>query len=354
MQKEKRGLFEILAGMAGIGFLVQIVCGIVWLFLHSGTQYRVAIPRLFCMSVGLYGLFTESGCPGGPKKMFRLLIVLTFPLVLQTCFTPTGDAYVCAFGLLSWCVLGRLQRSKRQFCRVLTQFWIVVIFVGLSLFATYRIDKGVSVPRPAAMAADRFAWSSLDEIFQRCPDAVQEAVPAPVIRETKSYADNINRVLVPALTKQYGVHRVDQILWALAKTGLLENTKGNLGEILWDFCGNVLAPAVVGLELAGYGYASYTAAHYDALLREGARFGAFFWEYGVRFFVVVWCLCVFVWLSGKKQKATLQGGVRLFLPVFLVGFHTLRGAGMMDYQKTIFVVCLWFLWMLQTVGEDRV
>ena len=351
MQQSESILRRVAVFLMTLGFGVQIATGLIWMALRFA-----AVPGLRTvvhMALALYAfhrLMKTLQIRERKYHVFGILVLFTFPMTMQTYFTKT---VISVFASLILILLSALMEMRRQTLKK-SIVWICVmslLLCGTGIYACKYENNGTRFSRPAAILASRFAWTSLEHVRNKWPEELTEKVPYTVIRDTVIYADNVDRVMVPALLERFGTDpagrkQTDAVLFQVAKIGLLENTKGNLSEITWDLAGNLISPPVFLLQMEGMGYKSRAAYNYDAMLQEYPGLSAFFMRYGCRWFCVAFLLRICL-ISDRKRNRTGERKTWLVLPVILFALGaTFRGAGMMDYRTTVFVVTLWLLWML--------
>ena len=238
MQKERGYLRQIAEGVLVIGFSVQIVLGLVWIVLHLSLD-PLSLGKMLAVFLAAYITLRELGCAERGKCLWGTLVLFTFPMLAQEYFTGSTYALLCAGGLGLLTVWHRgCGKQTHQAWRIWGSGVLLAVLICVLGILQYGMehDEGERI-RPAAMAVSRFAWTDLEEVSHRWPETLRDAVPQSKIRETMFFADNVNRVLVPALEEVYGTDaagekQVNHILWMIARAGLSENTKRVAVEIL--------------------------------------------------------------------------------------------------------------------------
>ncbi len=367
-------------GVLMIGFCVQIVMGLIWMVLRFAGSLAVG-ESLFCIQGN--ELFAHLQClvqlllaffaayhflsvvgPEKGERSFRLggtLVLVTFPMAMQCHMSLGGESLVSSLLLLQTAVLVRFLRKRkgngaeaagRRDLLCASLLMIILIVVG------FGERSGSTV---TARVGSRLAWSSLNENYAAWPEELRAVLPEAKVREATHYADNFSTVLVPYLNEIYGTdaqgrQKVEGALWDIALIALESNTKGIVKEIVWDGLGYLCSPVVVQLQLAGYGYDSCTGVLYDNMRENYPRFSGMYLNYGCRFFgvafLITWLWQLLEWLTQKKRQGA--NVTVALLPVCVsVLWYTLRGAGMMDYRKTIVVVLLYLAWIVSRVRKEE-
>ena len=137
------------------------------------------------------------------------------------------------------------------------------------------------------------------------------------------------------------------------------------GEIIHDVIADAgaytLAPIVLQRQLSGKFYDSYSGSNYDAMRQHTPFLTKYYLDYGCWWFTAALLMvllrkaaAVCGSLFGKKRESVgmkksvwAVAFMCLLTSLCMVLGYTMRGAGMMDYKKTITVGLLWMAWMLK-------
>ncbi len=396
MRKVLKGCTGVIRGVIFIGFSVQIVLGILWMFnafarLHSLGRGIVCVGQIFAAALAVFFFLR---CAGGERRRlnlwqsgFAVLAVLTFPMVMQCLTEP--DRRVFAAALLlgeSGCICGRLCREEsggqKGFPILGACCWLAAglllgeyLWLGLFPMLCYIFlergcpDRGMGfvlgkvMPvlavggliggigsfyrEPddfAAVMADRVAWTTLYSDYSRLPEEYRKMIPYDVLTESTYEVTGVKTILVPALEEKLGIDGTRQILWELSAAAWKGSKARIVKEMVWDAAGYLIPATVVPLQLEGRAYDSYTGINYRQLLLPAPRLGKWYMDYGCWWFGTALILRMALWLLTERRverKALLAaGGTMLFCAIW----YALSGAGKMDYKNTMYGLSLWMLW----------
>ncbi len=382
MQKRAGHIRRVAEEVLFIGFCVQICIGIIWMVLHfsgslTATESLFSIAgnepaaHVWCVCQLLFAGFAAHHLLNTfeirtPKwHICGMLALLTFPMAMQCHLSLSADSIVNSLLVLLFSEVIRWIRGgsgtkKKLYLRVGILVLITVLLLGIGVTDRRQNsgdnagERSVYIELQTAMAS-RFAWSSLQELYGIWQEEIKETVPEQVARETSYYADNVERVLLPWLQQTCGMDeagrsRISAVLYTISRTALENNTRDICREILWDAAGYGLSPIVLQFQLAGKGYDSYSGILYDNMLRHTPRLSHVYMTYGCRWFGLALLLgAVLRFLKSKSGIERRKSfGTIIFTICFaavLIAFYTMRGAGMMDYRKTVVLALLWIAWM---------
>lgn len=351
------------------------------------------------------------GLQGRVRRVVGTLAMLTFPMVMQCHLAVLPDS------LLSSCLLLEMAYGLQillkgqtlyvgEFVKVLT-FWLLAgllqpeyLYLGaipVAVLFLYGLIKGrkeskrrilynsilifafagmimgmVSLTRVEgyygrthqsmeAATASRFVWPYVHKDYQLWPREVQEQFTAEEIAHMDYYADNMDRILGRKLEEVFGVEKAREYLGEIARIGWINHRHLVVHDLVWDVVGYTFSPLVVQRQLTGKVYDSYTGRNYDVMRTNTPQLAEYYLNYSCWWFGMGMCLAVLqqllVLLKEKRSfwsvgKITaLLGWMLMILGV--VFYHTMRGAGMMDYKKSIVVILLWIVWMVRYVGGSN-
>jgi len=380
------------------------------IMLAQGMEQLVRIPYhcflyLLQLGVAFYAAFLllqAVGVRGKWRLCYGSLAMVTVPMALQCHMAVLPDSLSASFWMLEWAYaivcLGKQKDTSVsliiKLCVVyllgvalLPEFW----FLGALPVLAVMVRKGVELWKngkkrhilrlvavgyffmcgvifvanvgaverrsTGSVMASRFAWSHAIEDYRHWPLEVQKCISPEDVLHIAGYADNVDRVLAEKLEACVGEERAEELLLATAKASFERQTKQNAKEILWDVYGYVFAPWMLQNQLQGGGYESYSGRNYELMGMHTPRLANDYMTYGSCFFVLGLFLATGLQVAVWWKKKDGMGKRILFLvltgclcPVL---YYSLRGAGMMDYKKTICVLLLWILWMQVRSDDSR-
>lgn len=338
------------------------------------------------------------------------LVFLTFPMTMQCHLAVLPDSFVCSLLLLEIAFvvevfLKREQPRFGQFAKALAcwaglalllpNFLFIgvvpvlflflyafgkawkrdkkrILYYGILVLAFAGIISGVNGLTQVegyygrthksvqATIVSRCAWLYIGYNYGRLPEEVKEHLTSGDALRVTSYAENVDQVLGRKLEAAVGVERAKELFLEIAGQAWQNEKKTILHNTAWDVVGYTVSPIVVQRQFSGKAYDSYSGRNYDIMRSETPVLTKYYMDYGCWWFVVGLALTATVQLislmvhfvtKGQEATARKKGIVpSIFLCMFtsavLVILYTLRGAGMMDYKKSIAVTLLWILWML--------
>ncbi len=374
----------VLKGMLFIGFSIQIVLGVCWIWGNFGQVQDFGVPEsaLYRGILWLLGgnpmilyslqlltaffagfLFLQKLWPAGMVfALWRGLVLLTFPFALQCHLALQPYSLMgSAFLLL---LLALLQIGRRRIVgQVLAALGCAAIFVGLSgaVDSDRRQCAGYSIE---GALASRFAWPTLWNDFDRYEAALQ-IVPKSVVWEASLSPDNM-KLFQENLESQVGVEAARNYYQQMAKIGWQYHRSMIIRQIGWDVLGYVVTPVIFPLQMAGEAYDSYSGRNYEIMRENTPILTRDYVDYGCWWFLwmllISFCLalCKGISQSGPKDPAkgkklwrelVLPIGICCVLSGLLVLLLTMRGAGKMDYRETIAVNQLWLVGSLLLLGK---
>ena len=368
---------KILEQILYIGFGIQICLGLLWMVPNMigspfrgeslfgvnpgwGMAFFLRLLQVAFASYVAYRFLKKLGVADRRKCVFGMLIMVTFPMTMQCHMSFGGYSLMSSLELLQFCLILDLWRSKKTkdkrkkakvglFCLLS----LLLVAVGVPI---EKKELGTDAQSSIhSVLVSRLAWSSLNETYPAWPQEWQEALPVWKVRDVSSYGDHINRVLLPYMEEVYGTDeagskQIQNILQQMAILALQRNTKGIVREICWDAVGYGISPVVLQLQLAGKGYDSCSGVNYANMLERTPGLSALYMTYGCRWFGLALVLTVLLCLQEKK-KIRFPICFSVIYSLVLIALYTLRGAGLMDYRKTIVVVMLWLAWMIHVLMD---
>lgn len=410
MRKVLRGGARVIRGVIFIGFSVQIVLGMLWMFcafarLHSpgrgivcaGQIAAAALAVWFCAESVFRGRYRLNRRQIG----FVTLSVLTFPMILQCLMAP--DARVVAAVLLlaecgsilhvsfpgedrrrsaalgagCWLAAGLVRGEylwlglipmlfyicagdnavrgnlSRVWRRILLVAAVAGLTAGIGSFYQSRGDI-------AAALADRVAWTTLFLDYDGLEKEYKRKVDYEMLIESTYEATGVRDVLDPYLEEKLGRQEAHSVLREISAVAWREHRGRIVKEIAWDLAGYTASAPVALAQLRGRAYESYTGMNYRQLLLPAPRLGKFYMHYGCWWFMAALALCMPIWLLADRGVCGKGFWLLAATALFCALWYTMSGAGKMDYKNTLAVNCAWIMLLASAAfpkgesrGEDR-
>ncbi len=331
MANVKVHLKEIIKYVLLLGVVLQSLLGLV-----TATRWILSAPSLgssvksvlgVCVGILLSYLFLRMWCKGMPRRMYcwGCAGIVSVPIVLQACL-DAGEELLWFAGVcfvLFLCLRG-LEYVKSKGLRI--------IMVVLSLFLAGMVYwAGSDAPSFAARLTSRFGFPYLYEDAYSITPALRQKLDMDVLWSANSSAEGVYTVFYPHLLERYHSNTAaDEVCMELTAYCFEKNTKGAVGNVLWDWAGYHFPMAVSELQLKGMGYDSVTGWNYGELLQRTGAWAGVYWDYGV-----MWYLVSMVLLPGMQKQIRFNRN-RAFVVLFLevsVLCLCLEGAGYFDYKN---------------------
>lgn len=316
---------------------------------------------------------------GRGEKGLRPLAQMSLLWLLCALLLPE---YLFLGGIIPFCCLARgLAKDRRESRRRLWHKALFILAFGgmaagilnlTQVEGSYgRVHKSLS-----ATLYSRIGWSSISDTLQRWPEGMLDIVGLERARATAQGADNIARILGPALEETVGEEGAKAYFRAAARQAWEYDYRRILHEIAWDAAGYTVSPIVLQLQLTGRGYDSYSGANYDIMRSNRPELTAAYVDYSCWWFAVglglmaLWLCGCFLHVtlfgeqkSGGRKTASawgyLQQPLGVLVPCAVLGgcvtlWYTMSGGGMMDYKNSILINYLWTagLMALTLPGKD--
>lgn len=230
--------------------------------------------------------------------------------------------------------------------------------------------------RLAASALSRTGWPYFQDSYANLPSQLQEDIGLVTSREVSTYADGVERVLIPKLEEQYGPEGTTAALWEMAGICLRDNLKVDVKNMIWDMAAYHAAPPIFAMQLKGRAYDAYSGVNYEQMKTRSPLLTRYYVTYGARWWWMMLALAVAIRLCdllpcGGTRKENcewrgengLWGRWRIFLqywfPVlagmeWMILSQVFRGSGIMDYKKVLWVTMLWYVMALCGLCDGRV
>jgi len=337
----KKNCAAVVGRVILIGFCIQIVLGILWMYnafaeMSSFSEGIVCVTQMLVLGGVLW-----YGMPDNlfGRKLFRVLIVESFPMVLQTLMKPDPRVWIAIFFLLGLGVCRRRGAAATM---------VGVVCIGAGIGIGYAAASETDL---LTLAAGRMAWTTLYLDYQTLPEEDRQKIDYSAMEESAYEARGIETILVPEQLKRGTEEELEEVLRILIRTAW-KNHKGRIvKEIVWDGAGYLMPPFIMTLQLEHRAYDSYTGLNYRHFLQPDPVIGNYAMRYGNAWFAAAFLLrCLLFILSGKRFAAEY---LIWYIPLTagtVVVWYTFSTAGCMDYRNSIYILCLWLLWMTEGAG----
>lgn len=404
MHKIPEHCAAVMRGVIFIGFGIQIVLGICWLCnafagFHDLGRGIACVGEIAALSAAVW-FVSDGGKRRKPlHSCFVVLSVLTFPMVMQCLVRLDARVFAAALLLVECgCILratsdavrGRQQcfaalacgcfltagllRGEYLFLGMLPMLFYMLFADGreatlrraLLLLASSGLIVGIgslyrSPTDLTTIAADRLAWTTLYSDYEGLSRERRDPMDYQELTESTYEASGVEEILLPSLVETFGEQEARVVLRELSEIAWRNNRGRILKEMVWDMAGYTVPAAVVPMQLQGRAYESYTGINYRQLLQAAPRLGKYYMNYGCWWFVTALGLRILIWLCAERRAVRRTLLVYGVTAVFAALWYTMSGAGKMDYKNTLFVLCVWLVWLLsatagkaQTCGEESV
>lgn len=384
-----------------IGFSIQIVLGLMWLYRNFVQVQDFGEPdcALYGWFFRLIGenhhvmYFLQLGCaflsgnclmkrlgaeniPGkGLQRLFTAwggLVMLTFPFALQCHLAIQPYSFMASFfmAMLSF-LLGSFARQreavssgrawKRKIGYLAMSLFCAGLIIALSGVADRdkREEPGRSFE--AAMAS-RFAWTTIWEDREYWSEELRQMAET-VVWETAYFPHNM-KILQTELETKAGKEGAKEYYLEIAKTGWELHSSKVIRQIGWDALGYIITPPVVQWQLKGNAYDSYTGRNYEIMRNHEPVLTRYYVDYAGWWFCwmlilsfLLTVLQVFLVKTIDWRRLILSVICCLSVSGVLTVILVMRGAGVMDYRQTIAVNELWLIWALllmkRKIGKYR-
>lgn len=382
-----------------IGFGVQIILGILWMCnafagLHSPGKGIVCVGEIVSFSAAVYFVLGSVRKLERWKSCFVILSVITFPMIMQCLVTvdtrvPAAALLLAEVGCIlrelcpgeqerrwwfpalgagCWLAAGLLRGEYLWIGMIPMLFYILlerdvarqgIIFVWRRVLLTLAVAGlivgiGSFYRSPAdamTVLADRVAWTSLYTSYNELPQEYRWKIKYHELIECSYEATGVEEVLVPFLMEKRGEETTRLFLKELIAVAWRDNRNKIVKEIVWDFAGYTLPELIVPMQLKGRAYESYTGINYRQILQTAPRLGKIYMDFGCWWFVAALVLRMAVWVFAERDVRWRNLFLIGLTALFCALWYTMIGAGKMDYKNTLFVICVWIIWMASTMSE---
>ncbi|MBQ8822331.1 MAG: hypothetical protein IJZ82_06785 [Lachnospiraceae bacterium] len=331
MANVKVHLREIIKYVLLLGVIIQSIFGIgiivLWLSGSQSLWNGVKSVLGVCVGALLSYLFLRVCCEGKEQKMYLWgsAGIVSVPIVLHTCLDGGWELFrfagVCSVILI--CLKGR-KHLKQKGQRVVVSTLAILLVIAMSL-------AGSGAPSLAAGWMSRCSFPFLHKDVYNITPQLRERLDFDKLWEATCSTEGLYTIFYPSLIERYGSREAaDEVCLELAKYCAQKNTKGAIGNLLWDVAAYHFPMLVSEIQLQGKGYDAITAVNYDDFTQRAGGLGTVYWDYGV-----VWNLLSLVLLLGswKRRRGSGYLGMALLLVEISILCLTMEGAGYFDYKN---------------------
>lgn len=373
-----------------IGFSIQIVLGLIWLYRNFGQVQDFGEPDsalygcLYALTgknhsvmylLQLAAAFLAGNCllgrlgmppvwrnvSGGLLTTWRGLVLLTYPFALQCHLAIQPYSFMSSLFLALLSLLpggfGRRQKEssgagawkKRIGCLVGAAVCAgLIILLSGAADRDKREEPGRSFE---AALASRFAWPTIWNDREYWPEELRQMTEG-VLWETAYFPNNM-KILQARLEESVGKEEAKAYNLQIAKTGWELHSSTVIRQIGWDVLGYMFTPLVFQWQLKGNAYDSYTGRNYEIMRDHEPVLTRYYVDYACWWFG--WMLLLALVLTGIRLLRTKERdwrGSLIYLICCLAAagawavLLAMRGAGRMDYRQTIAFNELWLVWAL--------
>lgn len=193
----------------------------------------------------------------------------------------------------------------------------------------------------------RFAWPRIGIDYEFWPEEIRTHLSYVQALQTDVYAENVERVLGETLVNAVGAERADELFSEMVRGAWTRHKGEILHDTAWDALGYTFSPMVLQRQLRGKVYDSFSGRNYDAMRMQTPLLTKYYVDYGCWWFAVGLLFAAILGVTLKSDRWKIIG-LYVLTGGCMVVWYTMRGAGQMDYKKTIVIGLLWSLWMLCT------
>ncbi|MBR1772208.1 MAG: hypothetical protein IJ747_09295 [Lachnospiraceae bacterium] len=359
MHKISEHLSAVIRRVIFIGFGIQMALGILWMCnafadMDSFGEGIVCVGQMLLLAGSVYFVLSAYRQEGervsdARMRVFATGAVVTFPMVLQTLLQPDLRMPAAAC-LLAVCGCLRRGEQARRKWRLPA---VILLCAGL-------LCGGLREPHTDLLTrlGSRVLWTTMYINYDRLPQEIRDVMDYEQMAEGTYEATGIEHIFLPSLESSVGKAESRVILKQMMSYALEFYRKRILKEIIWDEAGYLAAPVILPLQMAGRAYESYAGWNYRQVLIPAPALGSLYMRGSCLLFAV--CLVlrgILAVLARIGEPGRLSAGMRPRLSVvWAVGsslllsvWYTMSGSGRMDYKNTIYILCLWLLWMAEGI-----
>ncbi|MBQ7920121.1 MAG: hypothetical protein IJ324_09315 [Lachnospiraceae bacterium] len=353
MANVKVHLREIIKYVLLLGLGIQVVLGAIGLalWLRNAESVGTIVRAVACMVVcgGIGYIFLRLWNREGSRCLYiwGTLGTLAMPNVLHTCLS--ADKHSGVLVLFCFILIGvlwlkeRYSSGKMQLSVFLITLLAVLGVCGLS-------GEQASL---ATQMVSRFCYPQLNGDILNIPEDLLDEVGYLETREAVRVADGIETILYPSLLERYKDKDIaNSVCYELATYGLLNYTKSNVTNMIWDVAGYNFPLLVSTLQLQGLGYDAVTGHNYGTLTKHMGEYTFFYWGYSVVFYCMASVLSILTAILYGIDYREADIRILLLLEAAVLCL-VLQGAGLFDYKNLAFVQFLWMGYVLRCLKKTE-
>lgn len=347
---------KMVGGLALLTFPMAMQCHLAVLP-DSLVSSCLLLELAFCMRIFLQGEKVSSA------EFVKVLSCWTVLSLFRPEYVIIGSIPVIILFLYG---LVKTWRSDKR--TILRNGVLMVSFFGMILMISdlTRVEGYYdrATPSLSSMLASRCVTFHAEEDYGNWPEEVKAHISLEQAQLVDGYVDNGERILAKTLEEAVGAERAQELLGELANIAWQRHRREIVHNTAWDVVGYTFSPLVVQRQFAGKAYDSYSGRNYDIMREKTPMLSAYFVDYSCWWFKAglvitavlgVLCFAMYLIKRGKKvpeiQPITWSGAILSMITCLvtmgvLIGIYSLRGAGMMDYKKSVAVTLLWIMIML--------
>lgn len=362
-----RGSFRCIWGsLALLTFPMAMQC-------HLAVLPDSSVSSLLLLEIAIAVKVFRSGERLSFGAFARALACFAAMALLLPDFLPVG-ALPVLFLFLYGVVSALKEDKKRIFSYVVLLFAFAGILGGVNTLTRVEGYYGRTHKSVQAAIVSRCAWLYIGYNYESLPEEVRDCLTVGDALRVTCYAGNVEQVLGRSLEAAVGVERTKELFLELAGLAWGNEKKTILHSTAWDVVGYTFSPMVVQRQFDGKAYDSYTGRNYDIMREKTPQLTKYYMDYGCWWFATGLVVTAVVRLvsavryaaqrllrksdvgsragaggradTGDKAGAVWCVVLCLSTAGTLIMIYALRGAGMMDYKKSVAVTLLWMLWML--------
>lgn len=193
----------------------------------------------------------------------------------------------------------------------------------------------------------RFAWQNMWNDMGQWPQEVQEALGEQAA-EVSRYADNVRLIMKPVMDENFEMERKVQYYLRMAEIGWRLHSSVVIRQIGWDALGYSVTPLILPLQLEGRAYDAYSGRNYELMMSHAPILTSRYVRYSCWWFGCMLAVAALLWIAGRlagRKAERCPGPAGVLMCIFTLGlivlWYTMRGAGVMDYKRTVAVNLFW-------------